>query len=79
MNRDRRIARLNKAFQYVDDEFLDLVEKEQKAAHRKHIKKVTVFLGTAAACLCLMIVLPAAALAYNWFGLRELIMPKEDN
>lgn len=78
MNRDRRIVRLNEAFQYVDDEFLNLVEKEQKISYWKHMKKMKVFLSTAAACVCLMIVLPAVALAYNWFGLRNLIMPKED-
>lgn len=79
MNRYIRIGRLNKAFQYVDDRFLDLVEKERKAGRRRHLGKIRAFLGTVAACVCLAVVLPGAALAYNWFGLRELILPEEEN
>lgn len=76
MIRENRISRLNEAFQYVDDRFLDLVEKARKTGRRRHIRKIRAFLGTAAACVCLAVVLPVAALAYNWFGLRELILPK---
>ena len=79
MNRYIRIGRLNKAFQYVDDRFLDLVEKEREAGRRRHLGKIRAFLGTVAACVCLAVVLPGAALAYNWFGLRELILPEEEN
>lgn len=77
MNRYIRISRLNRAFQYVDDRFLDLVEKEREAGRRRHLGKIKAFLGTAAACVCLAVVLPGAALAYNWFGLRELILPED--
>lgn len=76
MIRDRRISRLNEAFQYVDDRFLDLVEKERETGRRKSARKIRVFLGTAAACVCLAVVLPGAAFAYDWFGLRELILPE---
>lgn len=77
MIRDRRISRLNEAFQYVDDRFLDIVEEERKAGQRRHIRKIRVCLGTAAACVCLTVVLPGVALAYDWFGLRELILTED--
>lgn len=77
MIRNRRISRLNEAFQYVDDRFLDLVEKERKTGRRRHISKIRGFLGTAAACVCLAVVLPGVALAYNWFGLKELILSED--
>lgn len=79
MNRGMRIDRLNEAFQYVNDEFLDLVERQQKINYWKHGKRARAFLGTVAACVCLMVVLPRVALAYNWFGLRELILPEEND
>ena len=67
--------KLNEAFQYVSDEFLDIVEQEK----RKKRRPVWRIAGTVAACICLLIVLPVSAIAYNWFGLRDLILPKEDN
>ncbi len=74
MNGYIRIGRLNKAFQYVDDRFLDLVEKEREAGRRRHLGKIRAFLGTAA-CVFLAVVLPGVALAYNWFGLRDDRLP----
>lgn len=75
MTDDRRYARLNKAFLYVEDELLDLVEHEGRVHKRK--KPMGAFLSTVAACICLFLVLPAAAMTFNWFGLRELLMPGE--
>lgn len=72
MNGDGRIRRFNEAFQYVDDELLDLVEKRQDAGRRKRVGRIRIVMG--AACACLMIVLPGAAWAQNWFGLRKLIV-----
>lgn len=77
MTDDRRYARLNEAFLYVEDELLDLVEHERRVQKRK--KPMGAFLSTVAACICLFLVLPAAAMTYNWFGLRELLMPREIN
>lgn len=74
MSRDRSVVRLNEAFLYVDDVFLDLVEQEKKTRRQKHRKIPMAFLGTAAACICLVVVLPAVAMSYNWFGLRELLL-----
>lgn len=75
MTDDRGYARLNKAFLYVEDELLDLVEHERRVHKRK--KPMGAFLSTVAACICLFLVLPAAAMTFNWFGLRELLMPRE--
>lgn len=75
MRNDRRYVRLNEAFLYVDDALLDLVEREKRVRKRK--KPMGAFLSTVAACICLLFALPAAAMAYNWFGLRDLLMPGE--
>lgn len=75
MSDDRRYARLNEAFLYVDDAFLDLVERKKRVRKRK--KPIGAFLSTVAACICLFMVLPVVAMTYNWFGLRDLLMPRE--
>ena len=75
MNGNRRCSLLNEAYLYVDDAFLDLVEREKKIRKRK--KPVGAFLTTVAACICLLFTLPVVAMAYNWFGLRDLLMLKE--
>ena len=66
--------RLNEAFQYVSDEFLDIVEQEKRKKKRRPVWSIA---GTVAACICLLIVLPVSAIAYNWFGLRDLLLPQE--
>ncbi len=75
--REEKSFRLCEAFQYVDDIFLDIVERERKAPKKK-AKRLPVFISTVAACLCLLLVLPVAAGAYNWFGLRDFLAPKKD-
>ncbi|MDE7252314.1 MAG: hypothetical protein K2O32_05150 [Acetatifactor sp.] len=75
MTDDRRYARLNKAFFYVEDALLDLVEQQKRVQKRKKLKRA--LLSTVAACICLFLVLPVAAMTYNWFGLRDLLMPRE--
>lgn len=77
MSRDGRIARLNEAFLYVDDIFLELVEQERKTGYRKHKKRIMAFWSTVAACFCMMIVLPAVAMTYNWFGLKDILLPED--
>ncbi|MCI8461386.1 MAG: hypothetical protein HFG25_00315 [Lachnospiraceae bacterium] len=73
-------VKLNEAFQYVDDFFLDLVEQEKvfgrKTAVPGSTKPARMFLTGAAACLCLLLVLPVAAMAHNWFGLKDLLLPE---
>lgn len=103
-------ALLNRAFQYVDDRYLDMVEREmaQKETPREMAQKETPqemaqketlremaqemtpqvpaaggrygwgYWSVAAACICLILILslPVAAIAANWFGLRDLLLPK---
>lgn len=73
--------KLNEAFQYVDDRFLDMVEWEQGQC-RKRWKKSSVRLGfaaAAAACICVLLALPTGVMADNWFRLRNLLVPDSDN
>lgn len=69
---------LNQAFQYVDDKYLDIVEQE-KTVRAKPYKHLIPYWGKAAVvCFCLiliLIVLPIVAIAANWFGLRDLLIP----
>lgn len=78
MSEERGYLRLCEAFQYVDDVFLDIVERERTAPKKRKKKPVGAFLGAAAACLVLLFALPAAALAYNWFGMRDLLLPERE-
>lgn len=75
MSDNSRWVRLNEAFLYVDDVFLDIVEQEKHRQKRRK-KTVRVFWGTVAACVCLFMVMPVVAVAYNWFGLRNLLLPE---
>lgn len=68
--------KLNEAFQYVDDEFLDIAEQEKR---KKRKQPTWVIYSTAAACICLSVVLSAGALANNWFGIRDLFVPDPGN
>lgn len=73
-----RSFRLCEAFQYVDDVFLDIVEREKRASQKKTKKPLGIFISTVAACLCILFVLPVVAVAYNWFGLRSLLLPEKE-
>lgn len=69
-------VRLNEAFQFVSDEFLDIVEQEK----RKKKKQPAWFMySTVAACICLLIGLPVSAMVNNWFGVRDLFILDPDN
>lgn len=71
MRGERGGNRLNEAFQYVDDRFLDMVEQQKGVKRKRIIRSFSI----AAACLCLFIVLPVGVMAKNWFGLRDLLIP----
>lgn len=71
MKDDRSCIRLNAAFQYVDDKFLDIVEREKR---RRRKKPVWLIFSTVAACICVLFALPVGVMAYNWFGLRDLLL-----
>ncbi len=73
------VSVLNHAFEYVDDRYLDIVEQEKalRAKPRKHF--MPYWSRAAVACLCLILilaVLPIVAIAANWFGLRDLLIPE---
>lgn len=76
MNESMRSVRLNEAFQYVSDEFLDIVEQEKR---KKRKQPAWVTYSTVAACICLLIVLPVSAMVNNWFGIRDLLVPDPIN
>ncbi len=89
--KDLRTARLNEAFQYIDDRFLDLVEQERRSGHKpgnRQGKRTSgtgkepgsrrhtwAVLGAAAACFLVLLVLPAGVIAKDWLGLRSLLLP----
>ena len=75
MSSAKRYRKLNEAFQYVNDEFLDLVEQEKSNGKKKHI---WMYLSVIAACICLFFVLPVYAVANNWFGLKDFLLPKRN-
>ena len=66
--------RLNEAFQYVSDEFLDIVEQERWKKKKKPMWRVA---GTVAACICVLLI-PIGVMAARWFGLWDLVMPQEE-
>lgn len=76
MNEYVRYVRLNEAFQYVSDEFLDIVEQEKR---KKRKQPAWVMYSAVAACICLLIVLPVSAMVNNWFGIRTLFVPDPIN
>lgn len=63
------------AFQYVDDKYLDIVEQERcvRTKGRQWNRWSTV--AACILCLILILTLPVVAIAANWFGLRDLLLP----
>lgn len=79
MNDLMRCKRLNEAFSYVNDEYLDLVELERKAETKgnRNKKPLWAVIGPVAACICAFL-LPLGVLAAKWFGLWDLLLPAQD-
>lgn len=69
MNDMNKHRKLNEAFQYVNDDFLDIVEQE-KWKQRKQATWIRY--SVAVASICLLIVISGSAIAGNWTGIREL-------
>lgn len=63
--------KLNDAFSYVADEYLDLAESQ-----KKRIRPFRFVSGVAAACLCLVLFVPFAIMAAEWLGIKDLLLPK---
>ena len=75
MSRSELSKELALAFQYVDDRYLDLTEQEAAPETNKFGEKR---LRPVAACiigLIIILALPAVAIAANWFGLKDLLLP----
>ena len=73
------VSVLNQAFQYVDDKYLDIVEQERILRAKSHKRPMPYWGKVAVACFCLILilaVLPIVAIAANWFGLRDLLIPE---
>ncbi len=76
MRSDRGDSRLNEAFQYLNDKFLDIAEQEKRTRKRKPVK---FYWGVIAACICLLLLILAGAMAGNWHGIRELLLPERNS
>ena len=71
-----KYKKLNEAFQYVSDEFLDVVELEKRKL-RKQV--VWIRYSIAVACICLLVMIPVSAMKSNWFGIRDLGISDSNN
>lgn len=76
MNELMKYKNLNEAFQYVSDEFLDVVELEKRKL-RKQV--VWIRYSVVVACICLLVMIPVSAMRGNWFGIRDLGISDSDN
>lgn len=83
MNHSELSSELVWAFQYVDDKYLDIVEQEMAVRPGRRVwnpgrilkSNSLVTVAACILCLILMLALPVAAIAANWFGLRDLLLP----
>lgn len=66
---------LLRAFQYVDDKYLDIVEQERHERTKGYRWKHWSAVAACILCLILILMLPVVAVAANWFGLRDLLLP----
>ncbi len=74
------IRRLSKAFSYVDDTYLDLVERERNGgnARGRRGKALRGAVWPIAACVCVLL-LPLGVFAARCFSLWDLILPGEED
>lgn len=75
MNRSELSNELVLAFQYVDDRYLDIVEQETALRTKRFFRKRVSPMAACIIGLILLVTLPIVAIAANWFGLRDLLMP----
>lgn len=66
---------LIRAFQYVEDKYLDVVEQEEVLLAKERQWRHWSAVAACILCLILIFALPVAAVAANWFGLRDLLLP----
>lgn len=77
MNYSELTHELVMAFQYVDDRYLDIVEQEKAVRRGKRTWNHWAAMAACILCLILILALPVAAIAANWFGLRDLLLPSK--
>ena len=75
MNYSEMNSELVWAFQYVDDRYLDIAEQEKAVRSKRHVGNHWAVMAACILCLILILALPVAAIAANWFGLRDLLLP----
>lgn len=75
MSRSELSNELVLAFQYVDDRYLDIAEEETALRTRRFFEKLVSPMAACIVGLILLLALPIAAIAANWFGLRDLLLP----
>ena len=75
MSEIMRYMRLNEAFQYVDDVFLDIVEQEKRKKKKRPMWSVT---ATVAACICALLI-PVGVMAVRWLALRDVLIEGDDS
>ena len=75
MNRSEMNLELVQAFQYVDDRYLDIAEQEKAVRSKWRARNHWAVMAACILCLILILGLPVAAIAANWFGLRDLLLP----
>ena len=67
--------KLNEAFQYVSDEFLEIVEQEKRKRGKKPVWSVA---AAVAACVCVLL-LPVGVIAVRWLVLRDILVEVDDS
>ncbi|MCM1025301.1 MAG: hypothetical protein NC432_02635 [Roseburia sp.] len=78
MNRAELSSELVWAFQYVDDWFLDIAQEEAGIRKQRVLRKRVRPVAACILGLLLLLALPVIAIAANWFGLRDLLLPAKN-
>ncbi|MCM1046339.1 MAG: hypothetical protein NC417_12590 [Candidatus Gastranaerophilales bacterium] len=71
MRKSDGYKRLNEAFLYVDDRFLDIVENQKRLPSPRSHMRISI---KVAICIIALILIPVCGCAMNLFGLRDLLL-----
>lgn len=75
MSRSELSNELVLAFQYVDDRYLDIAEQEVALRTKRFLGKQVSPMAACIIGLIILLALPIVAIAANWFGLKDLLLP----
>lgn len=67
--------KLNEAFQYASDEFLEIVEQEKRKKEKKPVWSAAAIV---AACICVLM-LPVGVMAVRWLVLRDILVEGDNS